>query len=274
MPVQIPGYWVELRRAERTLGAGFLVAHRRVLTAAHCVRGLSPDADLTVAPTVGNPLPARLEEIAERADLALVELLKDPYPEIPRPRTSCCHPRDDWFGPYRPSESDPHLSGSIVHDSVDYECVGGAVVRALQLTTAVELGDYRGYSGGPIERLGGGDIGAAVVGILVEQYPDRAEPGRYANVLFAVALGEALRQFHYFDIDHLLPVIVPTRTTHRPSMTAQPVVDSSDPVVTAQAVARADTILSALQDWARRGLLDPGEVRMLRVRVARSLVDE
>jgi Trypsin len=122
MPTGNPDYWVELRQAERTLGAGFLVAHRRVLTAAHCVRGLSPNADLTIAPTVGNLVPARLEEIAERADLALIELLKDPYPHIPHPRTSRCRPRDDWFGPYRPSESDPHLSGSVVHDSVDYEC--------------------------------------------------------------------------------------------------------------------------------------------------------
>src|SRR5262249_41627675 len=147
-------------------------------------------------------------------------------------------------------------------------------VRALQLTTAVELGDYRGYSGGPIERLSGGDVGAAVVGILVEQYPDRAEPGRYANVLFAVALGEALRQFRYFDIDHLLPVIVPAHSTQGPSTAAHPVMDSSDRPDTARSVARADAILSALQDWARRGLLDPAEVRMLRVRVARGLLDE
>jgi hypothetical protein len=150
MPTGNPDYWVELRQAERTLGAGFLVAHRRVLTAAHCVRGLSPNADLTIAPTVGNLVPARLEEIAERADLALIELLKDPYPHIPHPRTSRCRPRDDWFGPYRPSESDPHLSGSVVHDSVDYECVGGAVIRASSsgaLAMKILLGRSPGYAG-------------------------------------------------------------------------------------------------------------------------------
>lgn len=283
------GYWVELQHAGQTLGAGFLVTRRHVLTAAHCIRGLGPEAELAVALSLGEPVPARVDQVASDADLALVRLLRTPPPAIRPPKTGRCRPRDEWFGPYRPGETDPHLSGSVVHEGVDYKCEGGAFVKALQLRTAVELGDYRGYSGGPVERRGECDTGA-VIGMLLEQYPDRVTPERFSNTLFAAALGDALRQFDCFDVGHLLPVILPTdppaAATPQPATAEELAVDSDRPTKPRsaieqaedrrleQAVRRADILLTALCDWARRGLLEPGEVRMLRVQVARGMLDD
>jgi hypothetical protein len=258
---ETPDYWVGLEHAGQPLGTGFLVAHRRILTAAHCVRGLSPGADLLVVPSTGEPVPAHLVELADPADLALVELLKDPDPPIPSPRTGLCRPRDGWFGPYRPGPSDPYLRGSIVHHEVDYRCVGGATVRALQLVTEVAIGDFHGYSGGPVEREVDEGASRPVVGILLEQYPDRAEEGRYSNVLFAAALGEALRVFRSFDLDHLLPVIAP----EHPAPARSTTIATRD---------RVDDLLSWLRDRSEQGLLDPAEVSMLRIQAVRRLIDE
>lgn len=247
-------YWVEIRQDERRLGAGFLVTRRLALTAAHCVRDLAEGVPLTIV-CDGEEMPAQVDEVLPDADLALIRLLSRPAPVQP-PRAGTCRRDEAWFGPYRPSPDDPHLSGSVAHEAVDFRCAGGGTVTALQLTTSAALGDYRGYSGGPVEA---GSGGCAVVGILLEQYPDRAGGGRSSNVLFAAALGQALCRFDAFDIAHLIDVI------------AGRALPSSRKSTT---VERAEMLLVALRQWADRGLLEPGEVRKLRMRVVKEVLDD
>jgi hypothetical protein len=274
------GYWVRLSAGDRELGAGFLVTRRYVLTAAHCLRGLPDDVSLTATPTAGEPLRARIEQVATEVDLALVELRDAAHPDNYPPMAGRCGSTDAWFGPYRPSHADPHLRGSVTHHRVDYKCEGGAMIPALQLSTDVELGDYRGYSGGPVERADAGHRERIMLGMLLEQYPDRATPDRNTNVLFAAAIGEALSHFDAFAVGHLLEVLAaegsdcdlaPARASVGVAADA-PI--GSEVAATAARVARTDILLDALHDWSVRGLLEPGEVKMLRVQVLRSLIDE
>ncbi len=246
-------YWVGLRHGDRDLGAAFFLTRRFLVTAAHCLRPVDDDAELTVVYPDGAVAPARLHERARDADLAVVMLI-GPSPVTPLSADTCA-PRDRWRTPTRPSPSDPFLSGSVVEANVPYDCVGGARLRALQLETDVELGDYSGYSGGPVECRSRAN--RSLLGVLLEQYPDRQDPSRATNVLFAASIAEVMDRFDCFDTSNLV---------------ARPEPEPSRPYD--DVLANVTALLKEAATWEELGLMSPADVSAIRLRVQRSVVEE
>ncbi|MGK5547379.1 S1 family peptidase [Streptomyces sp. URMC 127] len=290
------GYAVDLFQADRSLGAGLLLTRCFVLTANHCLRYLRGDEErVSVHLGDGTAVGGRVCRRVEEADLALIEVLE---PELVPPALPVGDlPRrgDRWRGLHRPSLSDPHLSGHVDEHSVDYTCVGGGRIQAIQLLAEQTLGDYSGYSGGPVERESTFAYEPALLGVLIEQYPDRQAPERAANVLFAVPLREVMNRFPHFRTDHLLRALEPPasraegagreeeQSATRGVVAAPPVAvpvagapaseAAPAPVSVDAAVAKGEALLSALKEWSERGLIDPGQVAGLQVHVAKNVID-
>ncbi|MFF7730097.1 serine protease [Streptomyces sp. NPDC008001] len=288
------GYAVDLYEADRSLGAGLLLTRCFVLTANHCLRYLRGDEErISVHLGDGTAVGGRVCRRVEEADLALIEVLE---PELVPPALPVGDlPRrgDRWRGLHRPSLSDPHLSGHVDEHSVDYTCVGGGRIQAIQLLAEQTLGDYSGYSGGPVERESTHTCEPALLGVLIEQYPDRQAPERAANVLFAVPLREVMSRFPHFRTGHLLRALEPpastaertgrqeeqsaTRGVVAPPAVGVPVGALSEapsaPVSVDAAVAKGEALLSALKEWSERGLIDPAQVAGLQVHVAKNVID-
>jgi hypothetical protein len=225
---------------------------------------------LSVVLPDGSRADAQLEESSTDADLALIRLLNPATHSIAPPRAAQGRNSDAWFAPYRPSLSDPHLGGSVARNDVDYKCERGGVIKALQLVTTTELGDYRGYSGGPIERINVDN--SAVVGVLLEQFPDRAEPRRNTNVLFAADIRDALKRFYSFDVGHLVGLLQePEKAVSVPRQRRKRWWAGKS---TQERVGATEIKLEALRRWAELGLLDHQDIRIIRARVAGSLFDD
>jgi hypothetical protein len=281
-------YWVEISQQGVRLGAGFLLTRHHVLTAFHCLRVISSDDEpLDISFASGEVASGRICERAQGADLALIDILKPREKTFILPSADRAVHGDRWFAPYRPSTSDPCLSGDVVSGNFEYRCDAGHVIEALQLGCSQHLGDYSGYSGGPVERhVTAGQ--SALLGVLLEQYPDRKEVERASDVLFAATIAEALRCFDSLGVAHLLKVLstdneapekYPAPSTSRQSDTPSPVQalrDLSSPGSASSLgslIAAAGSVLHALHEWANSGVLDPMYVSELKRQVARRVVE-
>ncbi|MFF5083482.1 trypsin-like serine protease [Actinoplanes sp. NPDC000266] len=203
-------YWVELSYDGHVLGGGLLIQRGGViLTAAHCLRTLPAGEDQLYATLgTGLKLKVRVDEIVDW-DLALLVAVDPDECDVPPPCADACRSSDEWFAPYRPSITDPHLNGHVLSEDCVYGLTGGTEVVALQLGVNQMLGNYSGYSGGPVEADPGGR--RRLVGVLLEQYPDRTDPDRSSNVLFAARIQQAIQRFRRFDMANLFPGGVPER---------------------------------------------------------------
>jgi hypothetical protein len=238
------------------------------MTAWHCLRDAdldSPELELRLAN--GEVIPGRVGEHSPRADLALIELLTPrALPLIP-PRADLASQGDSWIGPYRPSASDPYLSGEVVSGSVAYECAAGDEIDALQLSCVQHLGDYSGYSGGPVERRTDGRE-TALLGVLLEQSLDRRDAGRAADELWAATIAEAVRYFSHFDVGHLMKVLPGAG-----EMTAPEPVDPGQHTASPR-ISSVRAIIDLLVEQAACGVLVAADVRMLAVRALTRLADD
>ncbi|SER25288.1 trypsin-like peptidase domain-containing protein [Lentzea albida] len=240
-------YWVEARRPDGgVLGAGFYVTRRFVMTADHCLRPLAEsESDVVLVHADGTEAPGVVCERREDVDLALIRLVGRSFVRPPVPQV--CKKNDRWRTPNRPSPSDPHLNGAVDEPNVKYDCVSGTQLEALQLSTEVVLGNYEGYSGSAVERVG---EEATLAGVLQEQYQNRFDEKLGAtNVLWAVTMREAFAAFaDYFD-------------DHAP---ADPATD----------VRRHTSALEQLADWEAHGLVGPSAVNTIQLEIARAMVEQ
>ncbi|WP_327351609.1 trypsin-like peptidase domain-containing protein [Streptomyces sp. NBC_01304] len=261
------GYWVELCQSQQRMGGGFLLTRRYVLTALHCLRPLSSmDGPVDILLSDGTRIVGQVSGVDVDADLALVMVSAAHDVTVRIPRAGVAHGGDKWHGPYRPAATEVQLQGQVDSGMADYLCESGTVIQALQLTTHQHLGDYSGYSGGPVVKgdLDGDD--PVVVGILLEQAPDREAVHRAANVLFAATIGEAMSRFDQFDVAHLLDVVHPA-SREDPPMTrvAKPAVEA--------AAATAESWFERLEEWSRRGVLDASQISELKFLAAKAAIE-
>ncbi|MGB8946698.1 MAG: trypsin-like serine protease [Streptomyces sp.] len=269
-------YWVELHVSQQRLGAGFLLTRRFVLTALHCLRGLAAsDSQLDVVLADGNSLSGRVCQYDKSADLALIMLSPACEVSVPIPRAGVAFGGDGWHGPYRPAQMEAQLSGRVDHGATTYECEGGAVIEALQLTVEQQLGDYSGYSGGPVVKGGPEDEDPVVLGILLEQLPKRGAAGEAANVLFGATVGEAMRRFDHFDVEHLIDVLRPRNSPPHRVERAQ--YSTGDAAVECAAVdaaaASVESWFRQIDMWASRQVLDPAQVADLKFTAAKAAIE-
>ncbi|MER6131252.1 trypsin-like peptidase domain-containing protein [Streptomyces sp. NPDC001815] len=259
-------YWVELFQSEQRLGGGFLLTRRYVVTALHCLRGLtSLDEHVDIILADGSRLGGQVCRREKDADLALIMISAECEVLLPIPQAGVAHGGDDWHSPYRPAASEVHLRGQVDSGTAEYLCEGGAVIQALQLTAHQHLGDYSGYSGGPVVKGVPEEHEPVIVGILLEQAPDRAAADRSANVLFAATIGEAMRRFDQFDVGHLMDVLHPA--TSMPQQTA-----NTEKLAVDSAAAAAESWFGLIDEWAKRRVLDPSQVAELKFMAAKAVM--
>ncbi|MEV5981496.1 serine protease [Streptomyces sp. NPDC052114] len=264
-------YWVELHAARQRLGAGFLLTRRFVLTALHCLRGLpAADDPLRIVLPDGSTLSGRVCDQDKGADLALIMISSAFEVKVPVPRAGVAFSGDAWHGPYRPASTEAHLNGNVDHGTARYQCEGGAVVEALQLTVEQQLGDYSGYSGGPVAAGRPGDVNSAVLGILLEQLPRRGPTDEAANVLFGATVGEAMRRFDHFHVEHLIDVLrpggpPPSDTDSDSGSGAASGIDS--------AAASVDAWFRQIDLWASQRSFSPAQVADLKFSAAKTAIE-
>lgn len=199
--------WARVARDGVDRGGGVLLAPRQLLTASHCVQGVKiGDSETRLQVTVADraPVHAVLQARAESADLALLKLSHSLGSAVRLPVASRGRRGDKWFAPSRPSKTDPELAGDVV-GPILYDCQSGGRIDAVQLTTQSLLGDYAGYSGGPVFTTP--EDRHNVIGVLIEQYPDRTDPDRFTNTLFAAAIDGAMDQFETLQTAYLLRML-------------------------------------------------------------------
>jgi hypothetical protein len=260
-------YWVRIGEDGRHLGAGFLVTRVFVLTAMHCVRGLSSeDARLELELADGRVVPGRLCDSAKEVDLALISVEDAHSHDLPlAPATDWPRPHIRWRGTYCPPGESTQLSGKVTHAPIDYRSAEGGEFKGIQLTVDQLLGDYRGYSGSPVDTDPGASVqprtslrqGRPVVGILMEQQLSREDPDTGSNVLVAASIRHAMELFPHFSIDWLRNggrVPEPSSSSTRTASAANEVARERTPA------REVDVLLKSLKQWEEEGLITRADV--------------
>jgi hypothetical protein len=249
------------------LGAGLLYSRHFVLTANHCVRRVEPDDEILVEYGESRVRGVVRERVVDH-DTALIQLL-DPVELIaPLRPLDVCLGGDGWFTSYRPSTRDPVLHGRVDEPSVEYKCENGGTVIAAQLSTEQTVGDYAGYSGSPVARDRPGSP-ATLIGMLIEQYPDRQDPDRASNILFATTLQPTLRQLSLIGPENSI-----VELQYIPRQREPVAAEKEEPARMSELLDAGEEYLQRIQEWAHRGLLPIEEIPALQAMVARQVIEK
>lgn len=173
----------------RMAGTGFCLTDRIVVTAAHVVRGRVA-ADVAFETAAGHPIAVERIDVDASIDIAVLWVAVS----VPVVATLAeVLPSSEWCVTAQPRGNDPRLTGTVT--AVDHLIgnSGGHEMSVLQLHVREQAGQYGGYSGSAVT------VDGAVVGILVEQVPERVAGNglapRSTNVLYAVPVALAVRRF-------------------------------------------------------------------------------
>ncbi len=191
-------YALQIRKGNRSLGAAFLIHRHWAVTANHCVKKVDDPEEIDlVSIDDAFSIRGRVEERDLPHDLAIIEVIGSTagrtIPSFGSANEDAC-----WRSPYRPSQKDALLKGVVENPEVSFLCVGGENVRAMQLSTTARFTDFSGYSGSPIEtyeKYEPEPKNMSVIGVLIEQHPDRGDPKNASNILWAATIGEIVRYF-------------------------------------------------------------------------------
>jgi hypothetical protein len=266
-------HWVHLYESDTYLGAGFLITHGFVLTALHCLRGLSSDeAALTLELPDGRRLQGRKCDAVKERDLALVTVEGAHAHRLPAtPRTDTPRPKVAWNCRYRPPQETAHLSGRVTHAPIGHRCVEGGELEAMQLQVDQLLGSFAGYSGGPVE-AGEQERGERpVVGILLEQQLNRQDPAAGSNVLFAATVRYAMEVFPHFGVEHLRDLVSAPRPG--PARSAADIPPPRTPPRHEDLKSDAGRLLASLREWEESGLITEAEAAESRGRTLKRFTD-
>ncbi|MEO3930779.1 hypothetical protein ABGB07_44085 [Micromonosporaceae bacterium B7E4] len=243
-PDAAPGYTV-----------GFLVSSHWVITAGHCLSRLAEDEPVRMTLAGSETVDGRVVRIAERDDLGLICVTGTPPREVVRPVLARAADNDGWVAPARPEASPHRLTGSVLNADLRHRCAGGGEIAALELKVEQELGDYHGYSGGPVERVPrpSDEPGPPVVlGMLVEQAPKWNRSGDATNVLIAVQAEYALAE---------LDVLADARRLAQENTRALQRAYDAEPVALTQELRELNVMGDQLDRMISRGLLGRRKAR-------------
>ncbi|MEO3820632.1 serine protease [Plantactinospora sp. B24E8] len=211
----------------KDLGSGFCLTDRIVATAAHVVRDRAA-TDLAFVTSSGIRVPVEAVDSDPTIDCALLRVAESlaVVPPLAHATLSA-----QWRVTARPQGAAVQLTGAV--SATDHLVVnaGGHEMTVLQLRVVEELRDYGGYSGSAVT------VDNAVVGLLVEQVPERASYSGMrrlaANVLYAVPVDRMVARFRlglriarpapvspvqqlldtaYFDLDRLKTAILEAKS--------------------------------------------------------------
>ena len=238
------------------LGGGVLLTSYLVVTANHCVSRMNIGDSLPLL-VGGVAAQGTLVERAADHDLALLEIDRPLRPIEPK----YARRGDAWFGPIRRSLSDPELAGTV-RNRVEYECQSGGRLMAVQLTTDVDIGEYRGYSGGPVLKLP--DEDPSVLGILLEQLPDGGSIQRNTSTLFAACISEAFRLLHALSTAWLIFRLLDLRPGD---------VQSAQETTTRKYNDGEETVFDVAVETLSSSMIDADSHLILRARVSETAVE-
>ena len=267
-------YWGRLLSGKRTLGGCFLLSTQYAITAAHCLDGVK-DEDSTLAIVLGEArkVPARLRDRNRSRDLAVLELDPDDTADILLAAPAPCLVSDPWIGQFRERFSEPKIAGSVTCARMPLLNASGELVEVAQLESSVDLADYSGYSGGPVERNDGKSV-TVLHGVVVEQTFERGATKRAANLVFAATIAEIYRTFQWLRVADVLGIDEPGHDSHARSDDIASQRDASQ--LTAESLdespATIDIVLEYIKDTSTIDVLTHPGVSTLRIQVLRSII--
>jgi hypothetical protein len=258
-------YWFSIIHADVSHGGAFLISRKYALTATHCL----PKGYRTASESID---PSRVKLVSENGtelyaivsetdgDLTLLEVVAFRKHTVipPTIRQELVEKDSPWEAPYRPSPHHPTLTGVVGNPDLKFQSADGSIVSVIQLTVSEEIGDHSGYSGGPVLGKTSRTDPVAIIGILIEQFPDRVNQNRAANVLFATRIACAFLHFAAFNFAEQLN-IPKTTSLQEQGKRAEFDVDFR--------LNEAEEILERAKLWAEKAYIDDYDHTIIKARV-------
>lgn len=174
-------------------GFGFPLTSRKVVTALHVATAGDPSA-LRFRPYGGTEVPVVDVELDPVLDTAILHLDRD-VPALLRWREASASM--EYMVESQPAPGDVYLTGTVEVPRARFTPDDGVEpIDGLQLHVKQGLGSYNGYSGSAV--ISRDD--ASVIGLLIEQVPDRRDeppPGQRpaTGALWAVPIADIVKRF-------------------------------------------------------------------------------
>lgn len=173
---------------------------------------------------------------------------------------------DRWVGQARPTDEHVVLTGTVAYASLAFALTAGRS-HVHQLTVDQNVGDHRGYSGGPVTSPSTSGT-TDVIGLLVEQYPDAVDEDRATNVLFAVTMHEVITLLREFDSLYGSQKSEPTQI----SRVGRRILGTDEGEISTL-LANSDQILRLAARWAKENIITEAQHEMYQLQVQKRIFE-